>query len=494
MTFQSAQFLIFFPIVCLVYYFLPRIARKYWLLAASIYFYVSFTPIMVLFLVGIIGVTYFLGLWIGKNREKGGRFGRSILALSILISFLPLLLFKYGEFIRSNVVQLLKLIGIQTGDKPMSLLAPLGLSFISFAAVGYLIDIYRQKRMPERNIVNYALFLSFFPTVMSGPIERSDNLLKQIDNSESIRLDTNNLRHGLLTMAYGFFLKLVIADRISIPVNTVFANHTAYGGGVLALAIVGFGIQLYCDFAGISTIALGAGEMLGFSLINNFKAPYLSLSVSEFWRRWHISLSSWFRDYLYIPLGGNRKGKLRKRLNNMIVFLVSGAWHGAGWTFIIWGGLNGLYLVLSDMLKPWRDLACRWFHIERKNFGNRCFRLIFTFVLIQFAWLFFRATDLNQAGEIMRTLFTSPNLKQITDGTLMKLGLDGAEWAVLIGSLILLTAADYQEYKEKDWRQSILNQGFLFRCIVYVAIFVILLLFAQYGPGFDAGSSIYVDF
>ena len=494
MTFQTAHFLLFFPTICFIYYLIPKVIRKYWLLAASVYFYISFTPIMILFLIGIIGCTYFLGRWIGSMNERSGRDRKLLLALSILISFLPLLFFKYGDFIRDNMARLLGLVGIQIGDAPFSIAAPVGLSFISFAAVGYLIDVYRQKRAPERNIANYALFLSFFPTVMSGPIERSDNLLKQIDESDSIRMDTTHLRHGLLTMAYGYFLKLVIADRISIMVNTVFSNHTAYGGGILALAIIGFGIQLFCDFAGISTIAIGAGEMLGFSLISNFKAPYLSRSVSEFWRRWHISLSTWFRDYLYIPLGGNRKGKWRKRFNNMIVFLVSGAWHGAGWTYIIWGGINGIYLVLSDMLKPWRDLSCRWFHIDRNNFGNRLFRLIFTFVLIQFSWLFFRASDLNQAKDILHTLFTAPNLAQVFDGTLLKLGLDGPEWIVLISALLILFAADYQEYREKDWRQSILNQGFLFRCIIYIAIFLILLLFAQYGPGYNASSSIYVDF
>ncbi len=494
MIFQSLEFFLFFGIVCLGFYLLPRVCRKYWLLAASWFFYLTYTPTFAFYLGGITLWSFLMGLLVGRTRESKPGVRRLVLTLGIVGTFASLVVIKYANFLMSNAGVLLSKLGVEKEMPVLKIAAPLGLSFFSFQAVGYLMDVYRGKRDAEKNIASYALFLSFFPIIISGPIERSTNLLKQIDEMPERRIDTYKIRHGLLTMMYGFFLKMVIADRLNTLVNTVFGKHTAYGGFVLVIAIVGFGLQLYCDFAGISTIALGAGEVLGFSLIDNFAFPYFSRSIGEFWRRWHISLSSWFRDYLYIPLGGNRKGTFRKYLNNMIVFIVSGIWHGAGWTFIIWGGLNGLYIVLGGLLKPVRDKVCSLCRIDRDNAGNSFLKMVFTFALVNFAWLFFRASSVDQAFAIIKQIATQPKAIQLFNGTLLKLGLDGAELTVLVISLLILLVVSIFGYHKIDWKDKLLKQGFVFRLIVYVVIFMALVIFAMYGPSFDASSFIYADF
>lgn len=494
MQFQSVIFLIFFFALCIVYYAIPGKLKKYWLFLVSWIFYLSISFEFPFYLLIVTLFSYAMGIMVERISHSSRRKRNLFLAFALVGTFSALTVIKYGGFFTENVARFLHILQVDPPFSKLQLVQPIGLSFFTFQAAGYLIDIYRSKRPAEKNIISYALFLSFFPIIMSGPIERSTNLLAQIDESDKIRIDTNKIRHGLLEMMYGYFLKIMVADRLNIFVNSVFSNHEAYGGGVLTLAVIGFGIQLYCDFAGISTIALGAGEVLGFSLIRNFETPYFSLSVGEFWRRWHISLSTWFRDYLYIPLGGNRKGIWRKYLNLMIVFLVSGLWHGSGWSFIVWGGLHGIYQIMGGLLKPARLKIISLLHINPDLPGNRFLKMLFNFALINFAWLFFRAESLTQSIQIISQSISMWNLWELFDGTLLTLGLDWPDILVLILSLIIVLVMSVCQYKKIDWKTNLMSQGFLFRATVYVTCITILVIFGIYGSSYSASSFIYVDF
>lgn len=492
--FQSLEFLVFFAVVSLLYWILPSRIRKYWLFVASYGFYVSFVPQMIWYLIGITLFSYGMGMAIDRARARSSRRIKWILALGIVGTVSVLFAVKYASFILHNVNAAIRYLGKQTTLPVISLVQPIGISFFTFSAVGYLIDVYRGKRKAERNVIGYALYLSFFPIILSGPVERSTNLLQQIDECASIRFNTYRVRHGLLTMAFGYFLKLVIADRLGIFVDATIANAATQPGCFLMLAVAGFGIQLYCDFAGISSIAIGAGEVLGFSLMKNFSQPYLAVSISDFWRRWHISLTSWFRDYLYIPLGGNRKGKARKWMNTMIVFLVSGLWHGAGWTYVLWGGINGLLIVLGEILKPIRTKLINIFHVQPDNAGNRFLRRIFTFAMVTFAWLFFRAESMDQAWVILSRIITKWQPWAFWNGSFWQLGINGANLTVLLISLLAVLFIGIKSEHGIDWRDALLHQGYVARLLVYLILVFSILVFGLYGPSFDAASFIYVDF
>lgn len=341
MLFNSYQFLLFFPVVILFYFFLPDRVKYLWLLFASYFFYMSWNPQYGLLLFGSTCVTYLGGIWIEAAGDRQASFGRyrlkwkaAVMFLVLLLNFGTLFYFKYSNFAMHNLTRILSLLGVSVQEKQFDILLPVGISFFTFQAVGYTIDVYRKDTYAERNFFRYALFVSFFPQLVAGPIERSKNLLKQLNKNHPFCYE--NMREGLLLMLWGYFLKLMIADRAALYVNTVYGDFYTYTGVYIVMATILFAFQIYCDFAGYSTIAMGATKILGIDLMDNFNCPYFSKSVAEFWRRWHISLSSWFRDYLYIPLGGNRKGKRRKYINLMIIFLASGLWHGASWA--LWYG------------------------------------------------------------------------------------------------------------------------------------------------------------
>lgn len=342
MLFNSIDFLIFFPIVVLFYYIIPKKVRNFWLLIVSYYFYMNWNAKYILLLLVSTIATYMFGLMIDyyENREieirKKKRNKTISLVLCLIINLSILFAFKYYNFFWDSISKLLLYAGIQVSVPKNDLLLPVGISFYTFQALSYTIDVYRGEIYAERNFCKYALFVSFFPQLVAGPIERSKNLLSQL--SKNSKMNSAEIREGILLMLWGFFLKIMIAERAAVIVNTVYDNIELYKGFYLILATILFAIQIYCDFAGYSVIAMGAAKILGINLMENFKAPYFSETVAIFWRNWHISLSSWFKDYVYIPLGGNQKGKVRKYINNLIVFLLSGLWHGASWTFVLWGG------------------------------------------------------------------------------------------------------------------------------------------------------------
>lgn len=346
MLFNSYNFMIFFPIVTIIYFLIPHKARYIWLLIASYFFYMCWNVKYALILLASTAITYISAIFIDKEDKKQLEEKQKIkskkywVILSIVTNLVILFLFKYFNFFLENINKFLLSFNVKLTEQRLNVILPVGISFYIFQALSYTIDVYRKTVKPEKNFLKYALFVSFFPQLVAGPIERSSNLLRQIN--EKHYFDFQRVKDGILLMLWGFFQKIIIADRAAIVVDTIFNNYSSYGGIYIIFAVILFAFQIYCDFAGYSGIAIGAAKVMGFELMENFKSPYLSKSISEFWRRWHISLSSWFRDYIYIPLGGNRKGTLRKYINLMIVFLLSGLWHGANWTFVIWGALNRL--------------------------------------------------------------------------------------------------------------------------------------------------------
>lgn len=342
MLFNSSEFLMFFPVVVLVYCIIPDRIKYIWLLIASYYFYMCWNIKYVLLILMSTVVTYISGLLLEKIKyahfepSKKTKLKKWIIAGGFSINLGILFYFKYINFSLNTLSGIFAKIHIELNVPKFDIILPVGISFYIFQALSYIMDVYRDEIYAEKNFLRYALFVSFFPQLVAGPIERSGNLLKQLASLKKICFE--NVREGLLLMLWGYFLKIVLADRIAIFVDTVYGDLLTYPGTYLVVATMLFAVQIYCDFAGYSTIAMGAAKVLGITLMENFNAPYLSTSIAEFWRRWHISLTSWFHDYLYIPLGGNRKGKLRKYINKMIVFLVSGLWHGASLAYVAWGG------------------------------------------------------------------------------------------------------------------------------------------------------------
>lgn len=343
MLFNSIDFMIFFPIVLLVYFVIPKKIRYVWLLIASYYFYMGWNAKYALLIAFSTVMTYIGGILLSlieaKNISHKVGWKKGVIIGSFTINLGILVFFKYFDFLLSNFNRIVKACGISPIERTFDVILPVGISFYTFQALGYIIDVYRGEIKAEKNLLKYALFVSFFPQLVAGPIERSKNLISQIKNVENIKLwNYKHITNGAVQMLWGMFLKMVIADRIAIFVDTVYDGYWYYGSIELVLATALFAIQIYCDFASYSLIAKGAARIMGFELMENFNTPYFAKSIKEFWRRWHISLSSWFRDYLYIPLGGSRCSRWKKYRNIMITFLVSGLWHGANWNFVIWGG------------------------------------------------------------------------------------------------------------------------------------------------------------
>jgi len=399
MLFNSFAFLLFFPIVCTFFFLIPRRFRWLWLLLASCYFYMSFIPWFIVILFATIIIDYSAGLWLGRIQGKGRKW---ILGLSIFSNIGILFFFKYFNFFESNLQAFAQMLHWNYGAHALSLVLPIGLSFHTFQALSYVIEVYKGRQEPERHFGVYALYVMFFPQLVAGPIERPQNMLPQFHESQSFSY--SRAVDGLKLMVHGFFKKIVIADGAALAVNAVFGHVHAYQGLPLIAAAVLFSIQIYCDFSGYTDIARGSARVLGFELMKNFEAPFFSESIGEFWRRWHISLSTWFRDYIYIPLGGNRVSRLKQYRNVFVVFLLSGLWHGADWTFVVWGGLHGFFMASSKFFAPLRKRVNALLQTERCPNVLRIFRQAFTFSLVVFAFIFFRAASLSDGWYVVTHL------------------------------------------------------------------------------------------
>jgi D-alanyl-lipoteichoic acid acyltransferase DltB (MBOAT superfamily) len=397
MLFNSLHFIVFFIFVTTSYYTTPWRWRWVLLLIASAYFYASFIPAYLLLLGIIIIFDYAAGICISK---LSGAARRCMLVMSIIANVGFLSFFKYFDFLNANISALLDLIGVDyqfaaLAEQYPGLALPIGLSFHTFQSMSYTIEVYRGKQRAERHFGIYALYVLFYPQLVAGPIERPQNVLHQF--RRKMGFDWDNLRTGLWWMVWGMFKKVVIADRLALVTDPIFAHADTHNASTLAIAALFYSIQIYCDFSGYSDIALGIARTMGFRLMVNFRSPYFSKSITEFWQRWHISLSTWFRDYVYIPMGGNRRGNLVTCINLLFVFLLSGLWHGADWKFVVWGAIHGLYLILARI----------------GNAGMFSFSLLpgwarigSTFLAVTFAWIFFRAHTMGDALLIVRTLAT----------------------------------------------------------------------------------------
>ncbi len=497
MLFNSIEFLLFFPTVVLVYYSVPGKLRMYWLLLTSYVFYMGWNPTYALLLLFSTVVTFCSGLLIGHAmdlRKAGKRVvvhEKVYVALSFGINLSILFFFKYFDFVVDNINVLRSSMSLDQITPKFDVLLPVGISFYIFQALSYTVDVYRCNVRVEKNFFKYATFVSFFPQLVAGPIERSSNLLVQFD--EPHRLSLGAVRNGLLMMMWGYFQKIVIADRAAVVVNQVFNYSSYYNGFELIVGMILFAVQVYGDFAGYSCVAVGAAQIMGFDLMENFHRPYFATSIADFWRRWHISLSTWFRDYLYIPLGGNRKGKTRRYVNIMIVFLCSGLWHGAAWTYVIWGALNGLYQVFGSLLKPLRQRIIQATGIRSQTFSHRLLQMLLTFILVDISWIFFRANSLGSAVSILRRLFVwNPDV--FINGSLLEMGLDSTQWMVLCAGILILVCISAFQEKRISLISLLQKQQIWFRWIVYLLVIFSVLLLGIYGPEFDTSAFIYFQF
>lgn len=461
MLFNSISFAVFMTVVFFIYWLIPHKFRWPLLLVASYYFYMSWNPKYVVLILFTTAVSYFSALYIEKTESKKKK--KLSLITAVVLCLGVLFFFKYFNFASETVTQLASKLSIQLHPVTLKVLLPVGISFYTFQTLSYVIDVYRGDTRAEHNFGIYATFISFFPQLVAGPIERTNNLLPQIKSEKTF--DYSSVTYGLKLMAWGFFKKLAIADVMARYVDLVYSNIGKLRGFDYAMAILFFTFQIYCDFSGYSDIAIGAAKMLGINLMTNFKSPYFSKSIREFWSRWHISLSTWFRDYVYIPLGGNRCSKLRNKVNLMITFLASGLWHGAGWTFVIWGGIHGILQVIEKTI-----------HItppKSKN-AKRLFNVISTlvvFALCSFAWVFFRAENLQDAIHVISTAIFA--LSKGSAYFHSAVGLKAVDLLKIGLCLATLTAFDYFSLKT-DVIKWISDRKPIVRWTVYVFIIMMI--------------------
>lgn len=433
MLFNSIEFALFFPIVCALYFILPFRQRTLLLLVASCYFYMRFIPVYITILFVTILIDYFAGYYLEKT---SGKARTALLWLSIVATCLVLFVFKYFYFFTDTFIGLANLAGWHLTDPALKIILPIGLSFHTFQSLSYVVEVYRGHQKAERDFITYATYVMFFPQLVAGPIERPQNLLHQFH--EHHEFDYARIVSGLKRMAWGFFKKLVVADRLALYVNDVYGAPHAHNGLQLTIATVFFAYQIYCDFSGYSDIAIGSGRVLGFNMMTNFQTPYHSSSISEFWRRWHISLSTWFRDYVYYPMGGNRVAKPRWMYNILVTFGISGLWHGANWTYVVWGLLNGMYLIVGALTE---QLRARWFGLIGLGATNPlriALRIVSTFVLISIAWIVFRAQTMGDAWYILTHLGKDWDFSSIRTANFLLRQLPAAVGSILFLELVQL--------------------------------------------------------
>ena len=468
MLFNSFRFLIFFPVVASVYFLLPHRFRWMWLLAASCLFYMAFIPVYILILLITISIDYVAAIYIERSAGDKRKF---YLVLSIVSTCLVLFIFKYFNFFNANFTRLAEFLHWNYPVNNLSLILPIGLSFHTFQSLSYVIEVYRGKQKAEHHFGIYALYVMFFPQLVAGPIERPQNLLHRF--YEKHDLNYERITSGLKLMLWGLFKKVVIADRLAVFVNQVYNHPHDYYGRIVIWITYCFAVQIYCDFSGYTDIARGSARVLGIDLMKNFKSPYFATSVGEFWQRWHISLSTWFRDYLYIPLGGNRVFKWQWYGNLLVVFLVSGLWHGANWTFIVWGLLHGFYLLISVATQTWRDKIAGFFFSGWLKGMRRVWQTFVTIHLVCFAWIFFRANSIQDAFAIIRSIFSPGSTKTMdyVEGFNLK------EKLFILACIVLM---ELIQTNKKDWLKFFAQSPLPVRWAVYYGFIFFILFFGAY--------------
>lgn len=483
MLFNSISYAFFLPIVFGIYWLLPEKFRWIIILVSSYYFYMSWNASYVLLILFTTGISYATALAIqGCSRIK---YKKWLMSLAISICLLMLVFFKYFNFFTDIVDSFLRLFYIKVHPVTLKLLLPVGISFYTFQTLSYVIDVYQGKIQPERNFGKYAAFISFFPQLVAGPIERASDLMPQICGSHKFSYD--EATYGLKLMAWGFFKKLVIADNLAFYVDKFYAGLdtnnvpiSSWGGSACIIATIFFSLQIYCDFSGYSDIAMGTAKLLDIKLSKNFNSPYFSSSVKEFWSRWHISLSTWFRDYVYIPLGGNRCGKLKHKVNLILTFLLSGLWHGSNWTFILWGGIHGVAQVIESS-----------FSKEKANLKRKWYSVLIVFIFCNFTWVFFRANSVSQAFLVFNHMLDGflPNPLQYLKTGFYNLGIGKIRLLEICSFISVLFVYDFINIK----KDVIYMIGKLPRTIRWT-IYYMFLGFIIYFGSFASSQFVYFQF
>lgn len=463
MLFNSIHFVIFFAIVTPAYFLLADKHRWKLLLLASCYFYMTFVPVYLLILGFTIIVDYLAGIFIENAK---GKTRKLYLVLSLLANLGVLVVFKYYNFLNDNLTALLGSFNYSNHIPYLSILLPIGLSFHTFQAMSYTIEVYRGNQKPERHFGIYALYVMFYPQLVAGPIERPQNILPQFHEKKYFSYE--NLREGMHLMLWGFFKKVVVADRLATYVDAVYNNSDKHSAASLLLASFFFSIQIYCDFSGYTDIARGAAKVMGYDLMINFRRPYFAKSIKEFWQRWHISLSTWFRDYVYKPMGGNRVSQLLFYRNIFVIFVLSGLWHGASWTFILWGVLHGSFYVVGMIIDNFKKKV-PLLNVDL-GFIDSIYHIGMTFLLVSFARIFFRSTSIDQALSICRDVLT-------WKGGGLFIGSKSNMYYSLMVICILFMVEIYQEYYPEGKFSLFNNQYKLVRHATYVAMVLMIFLF-----------------
>ena len=491
MLFNSIHYLIFFPAVVLAYFLLPFKFRWMWLLASSFYFYMSWRAEYVVLMVMAILINYYAGIMIEKSKSREWK--KFHMFFGVFASLFILFIFKYFNFINSSVRAVFAYFNINYPVSGHNLLLPVGISFYTFQTLSYTIDVYRGREKTQKNLGIFSVYVTFFPQLVAGPIERSTNLLPQFFKKNDFNLQ-RALDGGKLIL-WGLFKKIVIADRLSVLVNAVFNNTHNYSGFQLVTAIVFFAFQIYCDFSGYSDIAIGSAQILGYRLMDNFNRPYFAKSISEFWKRWHISLSTWFRDYFYIPLGGSRVKIPRWYFNLFITFLVSGIWHGANWTFVVWGALNGIYMIAETAL----GMRIRRFEHKVKLTKHKTLlkslKISFTFILVLFAWIFFRANTISDAFYVISKIphnfsKTFMEIATLNENTLKKMGIERVDFVISIAVILFMEVIHFMQ-RHKGIRTMLKEKPLYLRYAVYAIFILGILVFGTY---INSASFIYFQF
>ena len=494
MTFNTFTFYLFFSAIVIANYLLPRRWRWVWLLISSYVFYslsdVKYSAV----LLTCTGISYLAGRMIAKTEDNNLK--KTWMLVGVILNVGILILFRYMNFFFDSINTAAAAAGLQWTFRGIELLYPIGISFYTFQVISYLLDVYSGKVEAEKNFGHYALYVSFFPQLLIGPIERYNHLKPQLLNPKPF--EYQKFVDSLVRIGWGLFKKLVIADRLAVVADTVFTVPQDFGSPKLIVAIAAFSFQIYIDFSAYSDIAIGTASILGINLVENFKRPYLAKSVIDFWRRWHISLNNWLRDYIFIKLNyKHRRNKPRKlwiSIDVMTTFFISGLWHGANWTFVIWGALHGFYQITEILTQEIRDKAVRKLNIDRSTFAHWAFQVLFTFGLVSFAWLFFKANSISEAVQIMKSIIT---LKGITaqeawifkDGSL---GLDTKDIWMMAHTLLILMVVEFMGRKH-DLLTALNKQPTWFRWVVYYLLFFSITIFGFYGEA-NAVDFVYFQF
>lgn len=477
MVFNSVEFLIFFVLVVSIYFLLPYKFRWLFLLLSSCIFYMAWNPVYILLLLFSSAINYYISLKISISKDKNEMKSYLIIALSVSLGIL--FIFKYLTLVNDTIFSFFSFIKVKYPFESLNIILPMGISFYTFQTLGYTIDVYKGKIKPEKAFLKLVLFIIFFPQLVAGPIERFDRLMPQLFKKRKFNI--KRAINGVQIMLLGYFKKVVIADRLAIAVNTVYNRPQNYSGLYLFIATILFTFQIYCDFCGYSEIAIGCAKVFGIELMDNFQMPYFSKSIKEFWRRWHISLSNWLRDYIYIPLGGSKYGKIKKNKNLLLTFLASGLWHGANWTFVMWGLLHGLYQVLGDFTFKIRKRIKITIKLNN-TYILKLLQIFITFGLVSFAWIFFRANTVSEAFYIVTNLFKDFNkwfaLRYIYD-VVTNMGLNLFEFIIAFISVLILIIYELLSRKVPLYKK-INNSNIILKTIFYAGLIIIILTMGVY--------------